>query len=291
VGRVGGEPVKGRAYAELLLKSNEMRIVRIAKQLISLSRVSGWWPKVNTVLVAVLLLLVLNPVAIDSFALIPMLALYIVFMGSYGYALNFYSDRQQDIRAEKHQELYHFSKHKLLAIICFFAIGAITVTLLFSDIRVTILGLITFLLTTFYSVKPLRLKERGIIGIIVPALAQRPLPFLIFVLLLGSNSVLSWYLLGWLTMFGLTMMFAHQLLDYRKDRKAQVDTWAQRVGFYWAKRTTTCFLLLMIVYTLLPILLFSINEGLAIAVVILASSKPAITNNLRSLQRNEEAAE
>jgi predicted secreted hydrolase/4-hydroxybenzoate polyprenyltransferase len=282
-GAVGDESVNGRAYVELLLKNNEMRLVKIAKQLISLSRVPEWWEKLQTVFTAALVLLVLNPVPLDCVWLLPVLALYMAFFGSYGYALNSYSDRQQDKKVGKQKELDFFSNHQLLLTSCFFAFGAITIPLLFSDFRINILGLVTFLLTTFYSVKPLRLKERGILGIIVPALVQRPLPFLFFVFLIGSNSMVAWYLLGWLTIVGLIMMFAHQLLDFKNDREAQVDTWAQRVGFYWAKRIATYFVLLMIAYITLSLLMFGINDGLVITVVLFVSSETIIAHTLRSI--------
>jgi predicted secreted hydrolase/4-hydroxybenzoate polyprenyltransferase len=284
-GTVGDNAVKGQAYVELLLKSKEMRLLSIAQQLISLSRVHEWWEKLSTVLVVTLVLLVLNPCPANCLWLLPVLAVYMAFLGSYAYALNSYSDREQDRKVGKRSELDFISNRQLLLASCFWAFGAITIPLLFSNFRINILGLITFLLATFYSVKPLRFKERGILGIIVPALVQRPLPFLFFVLLVAPNSVLSWYLLGWLVMVGLTMMFAHQLQDFKYDRKAQVATWAQRAGFYQTKRTTSYFLLLTIAYLTLSFLLFGIKDGLLITVVFFVASVNIIAYTLRSIRQ------
>jgi len=284
-GTVGEKAVEGQAYVELFHQRKEMRLITIAQQLISLSRMREWWDKLNTVLVATLVLLVLKPYPVNSFWMLPVLAVYMAFLGSYGYVLNSYSDREQDKKVGKLRELDFFSNRQLLLASCFFACGTITIPLLFSDFRITILGLITFLLATFYSLKPLRFKERGILGIIVPALTQRPLPFLLFVLLLAPNAMLSWYLLGWLITVELTMMFAHQLQDFRYDEEARVATWAQRAGFYQSKRMTIYSFLLMIVYITLSLLMFGINDGLLITSVLFVSSASTIAYTLRSVRQ------
>lgn len=284
-GTVGDKAVKGQAYVELLLKSKAMRIDRMAQQLISLSRVHEWWDKLHTVFAASLVLLVLNPCSKNCVWLLPVLAVYTAFLLSYGYALNSYSDREQDKIVGKHRELNGIPNRQLLLASCFFALGTVTIPLLFSDYRVIILGLINFFLATFYSLKPLRFKERGMLGIIVPALVQRPLPFLFFVLLVSSISMLSWYLLNWLMIVELTMMFVHQLQDFKNDREAQVSTWAQKSGYYQSKRATTYFFLLMIAYLTVPLFIFGIYDGLFITVVLFVSSANIIVYAQRIIRQ------
>ncbi len=284
-GTVGDKAVKGQAYVELLLKVKEMRLMTLAQQLISVSRVHEWWDKLHTVLVVTLVLLVLRPCTENCLWLLPVLAVYMAFLGSYAYALNSFSDREHDRKAGKRRELESISDRQLLCASCFWGFGAFTIPLLFSDSRISMLGLVTFLLATFYSVKPLRLKERGMLGIVVPALVQRPLPFLFIVLLIAPHSVLSWYLLGWLMMVGLTMMFAHQLQDFKCDRNAHVATWAQRAGFYQSRRITIYSFLLMLAYLTLSFFMFNIRDGLLITIALFVSSVNTIAYALRSIRQ------
>jgi len=283
-GKVAGKDVEGKAYVELFLKNTDARIVRLAKLLPSVARVWEWWDKIELVFAAALILLIFNKDFLHHFALLPLLAVYMAFAGSYGYSINSYADREQDRIAGKVDKLQYASNYLIVIMICFFASGTIIIPLLSFDFRIAALGLITFFLTTFYSVRPLRLKERGFLGIITPALAQRTLPFLMFSFLIVPSSILVWFLAGWLTMAGVTVMFAHQLLDFNNDKNAKVNTWAQRVGFDWTKRTVKYSLLLTMFYMMLPIAIFDLGEGIAIATVLLASSYIVINYSMNSLK-------
>lgn len=284
-GRAGGKAAEGDAYVELLHQRKQMRLMTLARQLISMSRMREWWDKLNTVLSTALVLLILNPCPAHCFWMLPVLAVYMALLSSYGFAINAYTDREEDKQVGKLRELDSISDRHLLLATCFFAFGTFTIPLLFSDSRITLLGLVTFLVTTFYSLKPIRFKVRGILGIIVAAAAQRPLPFLFFVLLLAPNAMLSWYLLGWLMMFGLTGMFAHQVRDFRNDEAARVSTWARSVGFYRAKRVTLYFFLLMMAYIIMSLPIFGINNGLLITVVLFVSSASMIAYTLKSIRQ------
>jgi predicted secreted hydrolase/4-hydroxybenzoate polyprenyltransferase len=284
-GTADGKAVGGDAYVELLHQRRELRLMTLARQLISMSRIREWWDKLNTVLSAALVLLILNPRPANCFWKLSVLAVYMVFLSSYGFALNAYTDREEDKQVGKLKELDSISDRQLLPVTCFFALGSLITPLLFSDSRTTLLGLITFFVATFYSLKPIRFKVRGILGIIIAAAAQRPLPFLFLVLLLAPNAMLSWYLLGWLMMMGLTMMFAHQVQDFRNDEEAGVSTWARSVGFYRAKRVTLYFFLLTMAYIILSLPVFGINNGLLITVVLFVSSATMIGYTLKSIRQ------
>ena len=261
-----------------------MSYINLLRRLMTLMRTKEWWDKIQIVFAAALILLIFTPQPMDFLGSLVVLGLYMSFLGSYGYVINSYADRRQDMKAGKHPEVSHFSNRQLLLILCFLALGALGIPLYYNDIKIKILGAITFFLATFYSVRPIRFKERGILGIIIPTLPQRPLPFLFFVFLISSYSILTWFLLGWLTLIGLVVMFAHQLLDFENDKKAQVDTWAQGFGFSKTRKFTIFIFGLTWIYMCIPPFLFGLPGGLAISLIIFISSKDPIFYILKGIK-------
>jgi chlorophyll synthase len=81
-----------------------------------------------------------------------------------------------------------------------------------------------------YSVAPLRLKERGLGGVITAALFQR-LPGVALVWSqLPPDPAAAVACSIWLAAIGLSFILEHQLEDFEADRAASVRTWAQGAG-------------------------------------------------------------
>lgn len=209
-----------------------------------------------------------------------------IFLGSYGYVINSYADRESDARVGKHPEALYFSKQQIKLVLTFFAIPSIAIPLSFPDIKIQILGIATFLLVTFYSLKPVRFKERGISGIITAALTQRTLPFLLFVYLIPPkyNPVIAYFLLLWLSLIGIAIIMTHQFADFEKDKKSDVNTWAVERGKRFAINRIKLILILILISVLSPILIFPSFDGLAISLIILAFSGYAIGDSIYAMR-------
>jgi predicted secreted hydrolase/4-hydroxybenzoate polyprenyltransferase len=284
-GRVGKEPVYGRAYAEVLRNNRESRAAQLVKRMCAMSRVAEWLDKVYLVLASAVVLLLFTPAPIGNLWAISVLVIFTTFVSSYGYILNAFTDRKQDQIAGKHRELELVPNSTFMKAIILSAFGSLAVPLSTLHWRSAAIGASIFLLATAYSVKPLRLKERGAAGIVVSALAQRPLPFLFFASLIDSFTPLTWFVFAWLTNLGFSVMVAHQLLDYRNDNRAAVESWAQRLGAVTTRRIAAGLLAMTLLSLLLPIWLLGLGAGLAIAAILLVFSAEATHYCFRALTR------
>lgn len=255
------------------------------KNLIKLIRVFEWVDKLQLNFIAAFIIIIYLSHPEQYLIQIIILGIYMISLESYGYVVNSYGDREQDAKVGKHPEALYFSDRQLHVMLTFLAVPSLALPLYFPDIRIRILGIVTFLLATFYSLKPVRLKERGGYGIFTAALTQRTLPFLLFIFLIPiHDSKIAYFLLGWLSLIGIAVIMTHQFFDFENDAKAGVNTWALRLG----KRKTKCWikiiLSLMIVCILIPIFILPLYEGLAISLVILAFSGYSIGYSVDALR-------
>jgi 4-hydroxybenzoate polyprenyltransferase len=180
---------------------------------------------------------------------------------------------EQDSIAGKHPEASFFSIRQLRLILSLLAIFALGIPLYYGDFRIKALGLITFFLATFYSLRPIRFKERGFVGILVATLSQRPLLFMFFPLLIPSCDItLFWILLGWIFFLGLSVEIAHQLDDFDNDIKAGVITWATKGGKINVKKWLIFTIILILFFICMPAFIFPIPEGLTVTFALLVFS-------------------
>ena len=252
---------------------------------IKLVRVYEWIEKLQVSLVACFILLITMPYPWRFLWALLVLGLYMLFLGSYGYTLNSYCDRAQDAKVGKHSEISYFSDRRVLIILLALALFSLCIPLSFAEIKIRLLGLVTFFLVTFYSAKPVRFKERGLWGISVATLTQRPLPFLLFAFLVPCDAKLAWFLFGWLCFIGLVMIVAHQIFDFENDKKAGVYTWAVKVGKGGAQRWLKISVILMLAYILAPLFMKGLIFGSAIALTLFIFSNVAITYSSDALKK------
>jgi 4-hydroxybenzoate polyprenyltransferase len=256
--------------------------------LLKLVRAYEWIDKLQLNFIAAFILIIYLSNPIQYFSKIIILGLYIIFLGSYGYVINSYADRESDSKVGKHSESLYFSKRQIRSILVVFAIPSIAIPLSFPDTRIWILGITTFLLVTFYSLRPLRFKERGTSGIITAALTQRTLPFLLFVFLIPNhNSIIAYFLLFWLSLIGIAIIMTHQFSDFEKDLKSGVNTWAVERGKRSVKNWINSILTLILVCVLAPIIIFPLYEGATISLIILAFSGYAIGDSVYAMRSLE----
>ncbi len=260
-----------------------MTDIKVLYELAEIIRIREWVEKLQVTFAAALILLIFSPNPSSFFKFLIMLGIYQCFLLSYGYVINSCGDLKQDIRAGKLVKSYFFKHPLFFVMLGFLAGGTLGIPMTFA-IEVKVLGTLNFLLATFYSLNPLRFKERGMWGIIVASISQRPIPFLLFAILIPPNPKLTIILFGWLLLYSVLYMLAHQIHDYENDKNAGVSTWALKVGKQWARNLSILVCGLMLLIAISPIFILPFSNALATTLVTLAFSKNPIEYFVDSLK-------
>lgn len=160
----------------------------------------------------------------------------IVTSAAFGYGINEVADRNCDQRAGKPNRAAGLSRANWGLFLLLTASLSVGLSLLWAaDAAAPALVLAGLVLAAAYSLPPLRLKERGVMGLVGGASAQWTLP------VLAVSAVQPW---GWLRpgawclallglAIGMRWMAVHQMHDAPADRKAGVQTYASRGGRAW----------------------------------------------------------
>lgn len=245
--------------------------------LITFFRPEEWFDKIqmNT---GVALLMILDLFYNSSqgisyiFRMISLFIIYQFFLACYGYAVNAYADRDIDSKAGKYKGVSYFTDRQLSFILIFLSIGSLTIPLLLDDLRLKVLGITAFILSAGYSLKPIRLKSRGFIGIIGATLPQRPLMILFFGLLINAKPELVVILTGWALLIGIIMEIGHQMLDYENDKITRANTWIVNTDILRVKNYSLFSVILFLLFLFLPVFYFTFEKGLVITLIMFVLS-------------------
>jgi hypothetical protein len=227
-------------------------------------RVNDWWRSKAAMLMGMVYLFTLwFGIPFNKFLQLAALSLVtITGFAATGYLLNDFFDREKDLKAGKR----NFLIGKPYIIIFFsFVISLFFLSVPWLYLPFTQLSalLIAAQLTLFviYSLPPLRLKERGIAGIVTDALYAHTLPVLLaaytFSLAAGIRIETAplWALTIWQTVSGIRNILLHQHDDLTADATAESKNWVAGIS-------TTSFysiiLYLTIAETIASILFFAI---------------------------------
>ena len=155
------------------------------------------------------------------------LVVFVVSFFAYGYVLNDYSDIDVDRKAGKKKIIANLPRSKAKLIIAVIAlIGLFSLSPYYSQPSVIITVLGAYILATSYSLPPLRLKEKGIWGVVVASAAQRISPLLVGMSVLGLYDLVSvlWLLFNF--GIGVRYILIHQYKDIENDIRSGVSTFA-----------------------------------------------------------------
>ena len=202
-------------------------VAALIRSLVKTLRMAEWLDKALVLLSLWMYLAIGHPAGewLQPLASSTIFALLIL---SSGYALNSIGDRKHDLKAGK--DNMPLGEKRTLAIAIFWiALSALSL-LMFETIEAQAVGVLCIFFAIAYSLRPLRLKESAVWGVIAPALAQRPLLFLIFAFQIRGIDATEAWLTGWLLLLGLFAIFSHQLRDFANDRKTGVRTFAVAAG-------------------------------------------------------------
>ena len=165
---------------------------------------------------------------IDFFAFF----LFSLFSTTYGYLVNDLSDRDLDRSHGKDNTFEGDSSLKAALIV----ISTLIVSLAFASNFWGKQGFFPlwlgwFLITTFYSLRPIRLKERGKVGLAFVVVAQRVLPTLIAFAAFGYWDTITVFIFTLYMCFrGLSSDLNHQLEDYARDAGTGTLTYTVKTG-------------------------------------------------------------
>ena len=198
------------------------------------------------------------PLIVDMTALLLLLCLY----ASLGHIVNSYCDREIDLIAGKVNTLASVSEQYRLILVILIVITSL-ITILLVYIKQPVILLLFYLaiaIAAFYSLPPVRLKERGIFGLAAAAVAQRTLPVVIVFHALGYWSWTAVVLCLLNTLTGMRYIIVHQIKDESADLLAQVQTVATTRGIAFLRRLLRQFIFPLELATLLIALLLMAME-------------------------------
>ena len=151
---------------------------------------------------------------------------------AYGYLVNDLADVELDRRAGKPNVFHGMSRARATLVVAF-TLGLVLLCGLPFASRPGFapLFLLWALLATFYSLPPIRLKERGGVGLAATILAQQPLPALLALAALGYLDAWGgWVFIAYITLRGISSDVGHQMRDRARDLAAGATTFAVRKG-------------------------------------------------------------
>lgn len=162
---------------------------------------------------------------------------YFIVLAAFGYGVNDLSDRSVDKVAGKPHPLASWSSARAVTwLAALFVAGALMLYPFRRDPEVVLFACMNGFAAVAYSLPPLRFKERGVAGLIIPACAQRSLPLLVGMALLGQLANPSaWLAVLIFTLVGLRWILLHQSIDLASDEQAGVRTFARDHGREWTR--------------------------------------------------------
>jgi 4-hydroxybenzoate polyprenyltransferase len=164
----------------------------------------------------------------------------------FGYMINNYADLKIDLEQGKENAMADFSQAGRIVFLIIITLIVIISGLFFRDKDYFLwLWGIQFFISAFYSLPPIRFKERGFTGLIIPFLAQLVVPTLIVFSIFGFLTPLE------VTIFLLYGFFkggaydiGHQFHDYMGDSKTSTKTFAVTRGRHIVKAIFKIFLVM-----------------------------------------------
>jgi len=183
---------------------------------------------------AALLFTVLTTQSIDGefYLRVALFALFSTLMTGYGYLINDLADRELD-RLHGKRNAFH-NTHPLVAlgvVVAMLIVGGLFALPFFERNGFLLIWVVWCLTATAYSMPPLRLKERGAIGLAATIAAQQTLPTALLLAAFGNVwSVAALVFVLFSTTRGISSDVGHQVRDWADDQSTNTRTFAVRVG-------------------------------------------------------------
>lgn len=204
------------------------RIVKQGVIFLKVIRHRHWHDKIHTLTAAAILLLLFSGKFDVLYKETLLYSVYLYFPFTFGYLFNSFGDKKEDSVVGK--DMFEgVSKQLMLTVTVIAGVGTFLVPILFYRFEILIIVGIGALLLIFYSLPGVKLKTKGLTGLITASVAQR-LPFLFYWILLLDEKYLTLYLFGWLLLISFLIELKHQLEDLRVDEQVAFKTFAVGQG-------------------------------------------------------------
>lgn len=205
-----------------------------------LLRLHHWWAgKIPPAIAVAYLALAPSAPALDGWGAARDIALFLVSclgIGGLGYLLTDAFDVEEDRRHGKQNGWASLApRARVFVVVSLFAAAWLPWLWLPHARRGVALVALELVLFALYAVPPIRLKERGIAGIVTDALYAHVLPTMVAwvtfsPLPLGADVVTPALLAAWMFLMGMRHLARHQHDDLDRDRLAGLATFAVRHG-------------------------------------------------------------
>lgn len=191
-----------------------------------------WWVfKIAGGMLTALLVTVSFNLDVDTVCWINLAKLFGAFLllAVFGHLINDLSDLGQDLAAGKSNVVTTFGKNVSVLLAILSALCALVLVLSIGSVWIAILVVVQILLNSIYSLRPIRLKERGVWALLITGFYERALPYsMIAVLLLMNKEAVDYnfllpYLL-WAYVWEVRNHLNGQLLDRGSDQKSGVKS-------------------------------------------------------------------
>lgn len=206
------------------------------QEILRLVRWRRWAGSKLPLLLAVFALSVLiSDVALDEALLgAAQLLLHVMGYASFGYLANSWADFREDENSGKGSVFSGWRWRRALATVVGAAMVAVLPLLVTASERgaALLFGVTSVAVAAAYSLRPIRLKERGLLGVASSALAQRTLPALTILSYFGSVTLPLTLLTVLTFVIGVRFILVHQADDFTADRITGTRTFATRVGLH-----------------------------------------------------------
>jgi 4-hydroxybenzoate polyprenyltransferase len=218
------------------------------------TRTTDWWePKITLVISIGLLAIYLygNEISYSVIGFLFILILSISIGAVYVSLINDFTDLEDDLKAGKKNKLQSFSRLKQLLLIFTSATIILFFAYLFWSYGIGSRFLVgAMVIYTLYSFPPIRLKKRGLWGVLADAFGAHVFPAMGIFALLSEFLIQSvdWTALTsigfWSLLYGVRGILSHQYLDLEYDKSVGVKTFATRFSIDKIKRVEWPLLLL-----------------------------------------------
>ena len=168
---------------------------------------------------------------------------------AFGYLINDFSDQEEDMLAGKEKVIYDIPDSITIFIVVFLVIAGLALMAIASTFnpKVIIATLITYVIGASYSLPGIRLKTRGMLGILCSSFAQRGMPIVLAGFLFGMAfpTTVDWVLLSLLN--GIRYILIHQMIDCENDAKTATETFAQHHALALLKNAVRVILIVEVI--------------------------------------------
>ncbi|MET4082117.1 4-hydroxybenzoate polyprenyltransferase [Pedobacter sp. UYP30] len=245
-------------------------------RLLKFTRYSEWWEYKLVPLLSVAYLTALSihqpfRVALPRIAL---LFAALIVGAIYVSVINDITDIREDAIAGKRNSMANVNPWVQSAVVLLCLLfGAYVISILYPDVLSMLFGALTYIVFTLYSVKPIRLKKRGIWGVFCDAAGAHLFPSLVMAINLmfffghRPNLLLTVAIGIWSFTYGLRGILWHQFSDKENDLKSGTTTFASTTNA--AKFKPIEIVIFILEISALAVMLFQVADVYVTAALIL----------------------